>query len=227
MNSGSRVIIGIVSLLMLGVSHGHAKVRVLGSVGMTYPIVERDFVEEMKERAASVDWSKIFNVDEIEKKARKWRPESFAKLPKAQQDRRRLVDVSYTLEEDIALPDGSGIYPRGMKINPFDYMPMRETFVIFDGDDKDQVRWFKSRFTNAPGLIVMITGGDIFSLERELKRPLYLSDYRLTERLGVEVVPSVVRQSGKDVEVIESRVVPMRVKRSLAKGAQKFGGESK
>lgn len=221
----ARVVVFFLAILVVKTSPGNASVQVLGSVGMTYPIVERDFVEEMQERAAAVDWSKVFNAEKMEEKVRKWRPESFATLRKAEQDRRRLVDVSYTLEEDIALPDGSGIYPKGMKINPFDYMPMRETFVIFDGDDKDQVRWFKSKFTNAPGLIVMLTGGDIFSLERELKRPLYLSDYRLTERLGVEAVPSVVRQSGKEVEVIEFRVAPAQGGKNIRKNVSDGRGK--
>jgi conjugal transfer pilus assembly protein TraW len=175
-------------------------------VGRVYPINEKDCLNEIKEKAKKLDWEKI-REKSIEK-AKNYKPENLAKLPKATQDRTFLVDMSYTLENDIPNGEGGIIYPKGYRFNPLEYIDYPIKLVIIDGSDSDQVAWFQnSSYAKDYRVRLLITDGYHFELREKLKRPVFYAHRLIVERLQLDKLPCIVIQKGVHMEVREIAIV--------------------
>ena len=184
-------------------SPGYAAIHDLGIFGRTYPILEKDAVEELKSRAAAVDWGKVFNPEKMGKAIRDYKPDT-RDLPTTLESRNRLVDISYSLEIDI--PDGKGgvLYPRGYTFNPLAYVKFSKTLVVINGDDPIQVEWFLTTdYAEAFDTVLLITDGSYFDLAQKLKRQVFYATARIIDRLQLRAVPTVARQSGTYMEISE------------------------
>jgi len=182
---------------------GYAATHDLGVFGWTYPIAERDAIEELKSRAAAVDWGRVFNSEKMGKAIKDYKPDIRA-LPNVLENRRRLVDISYSLELDI--PDGKGgiLYPRGYTFNPLAYVNFSKTLVVINGDDPGQVAWFLTTdYAKAFDTVLLITDGSYYDLGQKIKRPVFYATSQIIDRLQLRAVPSVARQSGKYMEINE------------------------
>ena len=126
----------LLSLLLISLP---VPARELGRFGAVYPIVEPDALEEIRAKAARVDWKKVFNKEKMTRGIREYQPRDLVKLPAARHARTFLADMSHTLDMDI--PDGKGgiLYPRGYTFNPLDYVNLTRTLVIINGNDQKQV----------------------------------------------------------------------------------------
>jgi conjugal transfer pilus assembly protein TraW len=197
----------MLSALFLLSGNAAAAVHDLGTFGMTYPIAEKDAIEEIKEKADKTDWSKHFNKEKIEKAVKEYRPENIARLPRAAEDRTFQVDMSYTLDFDI--PDGKGgiLYPKGYTFNPLDYVQWPNVMVVIDGSDKDQVRWLtSSQYLTDYRTMLLISDGGFWDLSHSLKRPVFYATQQIAERFQLKAVPSVIRQSGRYMEIKEIEI---------------------
>ena len=56
----------------------------------------------------------------------------------ARKERTFLVDMTYTLDRDIADEKGNVVYPKGYTFNPLDYITYPGTLVILDGNSPTQ-----------------------------------------------------------------------------------------
>jgi conjugal transfer pilus assembly protein TraW len=178
----------------------------LGTVGRVYPIAEKDCLNEIREKAKKLDWEKI--TDESMEMAKNYKPENLVKLPKATQDRTFLVDMSYTLGNDIPDKDGKIIYPKGYRFNPLEYIDYPIKLVVIDGSDSDQVAWFQnSLYTNDYQVRLLITDGYHVELREKLNRPIYYAHRLIVERLQLDRLPCIVIQKGVHMEVKEIAIV--------------------
>jgi conjugal transfer pilus assembly protein TraW len=187
----------ILAFLVIG-SSAHAKD--LGTVGKTYPIKERDALLEIEERAKSLDMKREF----ARVKPDRYRPEGTIALPRAAKANSFQVDMTYTLDMDI--PDGKGgiLYPKGYTFNPLDYIPFRKVMVVLNGDDRDQVKWFRqSRYSGRPDVMLLLTEGSYLKLGKDLGRPVFFADNRIVSKFMLKAVPSVVYQTGRQMTVGE------------------------
>ena len=176
----------------------------LGTLGATYPIAEKDAIEEIKEKAGKTDWSKHFNKKKIKDAVKGYRPERIARLPRATEDRSFNVDISYTLDFDI--PDGKGgtLYPKGYTFNPLDYIVLHNVLVVINASDREQVTWLaSSQYAKDYTTMLLVTDGDFWDLSHNLKRPVFYAARQLVDRLQLKSVPSVIRQSGRYMEINE------------------------
>lgn len=192
------------SLLLLIVLEDAAYARDLGVVGTTYPVSEKDALQEIEERARQIDWGKYLNKDKMKKVLTNFKPEDMAVLKTAERSKTFTVDMTYTLEHDI--PDGKGgiLYPKGYTFNPLDYVVFPNTLVFINGSDRRQLEWFKaSAYYKNHEVMLLITGGPFHELSEELKRPVYYAKKKIVERLRLKAVPSVVIQKGRNMEVKE------------------------
>lgn len=182
----------------------NSMIQHLGSAGATYELVEADALTEIKEAAARVDWESVLDREKLHEKVRQYRPHDLRRLPRAQQDRVFLADMTYSLKMDI--PDGKGgvLYPKGFTFNPLDYVSMNSIFVIIDGADPRQVEWFAaSEHAQDLRVRLILSGGDYTALIRALERPVFYLSEIMADRFQLSAVPSVVQQHGRALKVRE------------------------
>jgi len=191
--------------LVLGVTSVQAKV--LGTFGTTYQIAEKDALAEIEERARQVDWSKVLDKRTVENYQG---PPDKTSLPRAKRSRSFPVDMTYTTEIDV--PDGKGgiLYPKGYTFNPLDYVTYPKTLVVINGADPDQVKWFAtSEYDKRLTVTLLLTEGSFGAVSKRISRPLFYADRKIVERFKLKAVPSVIKQSGRLMEVLEIYVPPV------------------
>ena len=192
------------SLLLLIALKGAAYAKDLGVVGATYPVSEKDALQEIEERASQIDWGKYFNKDKMKKVVTNFKPEDMTALKTAERNTTFTVDMTYTLAHDI--PDGKGgiLYPEGYMFNPLDYVVFPNTLVFLNGADRRQVEWFKtSAYYKDHKVMLLITEGTFQELSEKLRRPVFYAKREIVERFKLRAVPSVVVQKGREMEVKE------------------------
>lgn len=188
-----------------------AVARVLETLGVIYEIAEPDALSELKERVSKAPWGDIMDPEEAARKVRGYRPQGLSKLPRADESRKYLVDVTYRLEEDLTGADGRVAFPKGFKVNPLEHVWLSGNLVFLDGSDPEQVAWFReSPYFGEIATRLIITGGSWYELMERLEIPVFYAEGRIVERLRVRRVPTVVRQSGELLE-LEEVEVPARV----------------
>jgi hypothetical protein len=180
----------------------------LGRYGPTEAISERDFLEEIQERLASIDW------DARKEKAweQYWTHYSFLTLPPANKDRVYQVEAVYEVPRDFRMPDGKVLARKGDKINLFDKLKPRFVLLVFDGSDPRQLAWAKvaSREYRGRYRVQYLTTAlpertwkSFSKLEDKLAAPLYLLNDAVRDRFRLEHVPSLVRPLEDRFEVRE------------------------
>jgi len=183
-----------------------AAVKELGTFAETYPIAEKDAIEEIQEKSQSIGPQALIDPVEAESKITSFKPATLS-LPKATKDRQFLVDMTYTLEIDIPDKDGNIVYPAGYQLNPLEHMNNPMTYVFINAADKDQVNWFlKSSYGNNLSCRLLITDGEYFDLSEKLGRPVYYALRQITERFQLEYVPCIVSQDGQFMKVKEVNI---------------------
>ena len=196
----------VVTILFVFVLHTPSFSKVLGVTGRVYPIIEKDALEEIEERARGMDWGAYLDPERWKEKIRNYRPPDLRTLSPAESDTSFLVDMTYTLEFDI--PDGKGgiLYPRGFTFNPLEYVPFSLTIVVLDGTREEEVSWFvESEFSSRPDTMVLITDGSWYEISKRLKRPVFYLTLPIAERLSLRHTPSVVTK--KDTRFMEVREI--------------------
>ena len=202
---------GRMLLVMLTLLSGvvSAEARILGTYGATYPVAERDALEEIQERARQVDWQKVLDRRKLDSYQG---PPDRGTLPRAKRERTFAVDLTYTVEMDV--PDGKGsiLYPRGYTFNPLDYVVYPKTIVVINGNDPEQVQWFAtSEYATRLDVTLLLTEGRHTVVAKRLQRPLFYADRKIIDRFRLKAVPSLVRQKGRMMDVTEV-FVPSRTK---------------
>ena len=192
--------ISYIFLLIYSVSLGSASAKEVGFTGRTFEIAERDALEEIEEKVRAVDWQK--HIKQI--RPEEYRPNNLVDVPRTRQSKKRLVDMTYTLETDIVNDKGELLYPKGYRINPADYVLFSKTLVIINGEDQDQVKWFeRSGLRNRLDVSLFLSAGDSMAISRRVKRPTYYATSPLIGRFQIQTVPSVIRAKEKLMEIEE------------------------
>lgn len=191
----------------------YAMIIDLGIRGKQYPIVEKNALAEIQQRAANVDWKTKISKDKLQQRATYYKPSNLVRLPKATTTSARLVDITYTLPYDIPKVDAKGnqdgiLYPKGYRFNPLKYMPTYDGILVFiDASDKDQVAWLrKTPYLNDYRAKILLTDGDYYSLAQSLWHPVYYATEPIITRFQIKAVPSVVFQAGDFMKVHEVNI---------------------
>jgi conjugal transfer pilus assembly protein TraW len=183
----------------------------LGKYGPTEAVAERDFLEEIQERIASIDWK----AKKEQAWQRYWTHYSFLTLPPAPRDRVYQVDAVYEVPQDFILPDGKVLARKGEKINLFEKVPPHFVLVVFDAGDPRQLAWAKKagREVQKRFQVQYLTTSlpertwECFErLEKALDEPLYLLNETVRARFHLAHVPSLVRPLEDRFEVREFKM---------------------
>lgn len=201
----------LTAVLHLAFLSGPAIALDLGTVGPTYPIKERDLIEVMKGKLRHLD--KTGDLAKINEKWKAYvtdaaeRPVPVRGLRSTDTARTFYIDPTYTLDRNVVDDKGRILYPAGTKVNPFDYAPMSQYLLFFDGGDKKQVE-FAKRFMKESTIRVkpILVAGEPMKLMREWKQPVYFDQGgALSHRFMLKQTPSIVSQENKRLRVDEVR----------------------
>ena len=185
-----------------------ATIKDLGTVGRTYPVVEPDGLADIQQPSERM---KEFQGELLAERIKNYQPANLHPLPRATTDRTFLVDMTYTLDRDLADSDGKVIYPKGYTFNPLDYIALPGGLVVIDGNDPDQIKWFEaSQYCKNHQARLLLSNGQAAGLTEKFKRPTFYLTDDIAKRLHLDAVPSVVIQKGHKVQVSEF-YVPDRI----------------
>lgn len=198
-----------------------AKVVNLGKAGNTYPVQEKDLGEVIRARGQQVK-PQLDKMATAKLQAMKnYKPKDLKRLPTVKINQTRLVDMTYTVKEDIPWIDQNGrylgvLYPKGYKFNPLVYRPYKKILVVINGNDPNQINWFASSvYAKDIRVNLLLSDGNYYTVSQKLRRPAMYLGSEVSSAFHLRAVPSIVYQSGDKMLVKE--IVP--VVKQAPKGA--------
>lgn len=184
----------------------------LGTLGVTYPIAETNFITmAQKKMQATMSSSPGLNGQEQKAAilAAADRPDPVPGLHPTLHARHWLFDPSFTVPTDVRAADGRVLLKSGTPFNPLDKTRLTSALIFFDGDDPQQVAWVQKADTELKGrdLLILVQGSlHAVSSQFSNKRVYFDQGGWITQRLHITHVPAIVRQSGDQLEI--SEVIP-------------------
>lgn len=157
-----------------------------------YPISEPDLLEEIEKRTERV-------LRSLEKGNYRFGNLWEVSLPLAKKSFSYEVDFLYTLEEDVPRVDERGrvvgiLYPKGYRFNPLHYASfLPPTLIVFDGEDRRQVRHVKTLLSRYPDRMLIASRGDYGKLLELFGEKVYFLHPRLRTKLRLNHGISLVR----------------------------------
>ncbi|OYX59897.1 MAG: type-F conjugative transfer system protein TraW [Novosphingobium sp. 32-60-15] len=204
---GGAVLLGVVAFVT---SPARIEARDYGQTGQAFPVIEPDLLSTIEARLKRAESTgELARTNEmfakrVEAKVR--RPTPVAGLSPAIESRDWTYDPTVQLEHDIRDQKGNLIGRAGQRINPLDFVAIRQTLVFVDGDDADQVAWATSRDTDLNAKIIFVSGSPIEEMTNRKRRFYFDQEGKLTSRFGIEHTPAVVQQNGRVMRVSEQVV---------------------
>jgi len=178
-----------------------------GIQGPISEIVERDLIEEMQSRAASLDFEKI-KKDAMEGY---WTHAQFEELvPATEYSQRRFAPI-VEATADITAANGKVIVPAGTRINQLEQMPFNMELIVFDATSKQQVSWAKKRISQSSSLRTMLittrfdraaSWKGVKKLEDTFDQPVFLLPPDVRNRFQLRYVPSTVSADNRTHEFV-------------------------
>ncbi|EER20764.1 MULTISPECIES: conjugal transfer protein TraW [spotted fever group] len=212
-----KLILGLVILVLsssvLGIDFGKR--------GATYKVAEEGFVSMIKNRLSTLDLQQ--HQEEMRRIAKQQilEPAPVLGIRATSESREFWYDPSFTLTEDIKLPDGKILHKAGTKVNPLDHMVFDRELIFIDGRSQKQVEWLKARLEDTQAnskkktneevnnfeMRIILVGGKILELQEDIGRTLYFDQGgELTNKFGIEQVPAIVVQDGKKLKISEIKI---------------------
>lgn len=191
--------------LLFGAIRGEA--RDYGQAAQAFPVIEPDLLATIEARLRTAEGSgELARTNEmfarrVEAKVR--RPNPVAGITPARQLRSWDFDPSVTIERDVRDQKGNLIAAAGQKINPLDFVAIRQDLVFIDGDDAEQLAWATTRYADLKAKIIFVSGSPIEQMTAKKRRFYFDQEGKLTGKFGIEHTPAVVTQTGKVMRVSE------------------------
>ncbi|MBJ7499651.1 MAG: type-F conjugative transfer system protein TraW [Sphingopyxis sp.] len=205
MNARALFLAASTVIALSGLSSSQA--RDFGVLGQSFPIIEPDFLATIEarlrhlERTGGIAKANAEFARRAEKSIR--RPKAVAGIGLATEARSWTFDPAITVERDVRDHKGNLIAARGARVNPLDFVTVRQDLVFVDGDDVDQMDWAARRYDDAAAKIILVSGSPIDAMSARKRRYYFDQEGRLTGRFGIRHVPAIVTQDGKAMRVSE------------------------
>jgi conjugal transfer pilus assembly protein TraW len=173
------------------------------TIGRTWPIAEPDALTEIEGKVASMppmasrfgsrsDWTAMHS----------------AALGVTRHDAVRSVVPFYTLADDIHLPDGRILYPRGFTFNPLTYVRLPQRLIVVHAGE---IGWALGE-ARPTDWILLASGAspspDPIALSQKAGRPIFILEDAVRRRLGLTVAPVIISQVGTKLLLDERAVQP-------------------
>ena len=136
-------------------------------------------------------------------RARIARPIPVPGLRKADVYRSYNVDLSITLDRDLADHRGVVFARAGTRVNPLDHSRFQQRLVFIDGDDPDQVAFAVALAREEPVKLILVNGAPLELTEAHQMLFYFDQGGVIAARFGLTVVPSVVSRADPVMRVEE------------------------
>jgi len=184
----------------------------LGVQGHLFPIEEPDLLTTFEEKLKALEESgqlATYNRQFSQKaEARIKNPPRVRGLRKTLQRRTFSYDPSIIVPYDLKDHEGRIIHQKGTQFNPLTQKNLNAHLVFIDGEDEEQIEWFKHEYvlSKKPAKLILIAGSPI-ELGRSLNIPCYFDQSgRLIEKFRIEQVPATVSQAKFRLKITEHEV---------------------
>ena len=204
LENGALVILCSLTLSSAGQASDH------GVVGQTFPVIETDLLSVIEQRlqklqaSGGIDRMNAEFARRAEAKVR--RPTPVAGITPATQARVWAFDPTIVIEKDVKDQKGNYVARAGQTVNPLDFVAMHQALVFVDGDDKAQMEWATSQYSDLKAKIILVSGSPIEEMTARKRRFYFDQEGRLTGKFGVRHTPAVAEQDGKVIKVSEIKL---------------------
>ena len=204
LENGALVILCSLTLSSAGQASDH------GVVGQTFPVIETDLLSVIEQRlqnlqaSGGIDRMNAEFARRAEAKVR--RPTPVAGITPATQARVWAFDPTIVIEKDVTDQKGNYVARAGTSVNPLDFVAMHQALVFVDGDDKAQMEWATSQYSDLKAKIILVSGSPIEEMTARKRRFYFDQEGRLTGKFGVRHTPAVAEQDGKVIKVSEIKL---------------------
>lgn len=201
----------LVAAAVLVGSPGPTEARDYGQAGQTFPVIEPDLLSTIEARLRRAEASgELARTNEMFAKraeAKVRRPTPVSGITPATEPRAWDFDPTVRIERDIRDQKGNLIAAAGQRINPLDFVSIKQNLVFVDGDNADQVAWAMGRYTELNAKIIFVSGSPLEQMTNRKRRFYFDQEGKLTTKFGIAHTPAVVSQAGKVMRVSE-QVLP-------------------
>lgn len=204
LENGSLILLCALTFSSAGQASDH------GVVGQTFPIIETDLLSVIEQRltklqaSGGIDRMNAEFARRTEAKVR--RPTPVAGITPATQARVWAFDPTIVIEKDVKDQKGNYVARAGQTVNPLDFVAMHQALVFVDGDDKAQMEWATSQYSDLKAKIILVSGSPIEEMTARKRRFYFDQEGRLTGKFGVRHTPAVAEQDGKVIKVSEIKL---------------------
>lgn len=173
----------------------YAQIKDFGIRGNVMDIQEEDMLDVIAKKAGDINKTMLM-------KQFKGAQEDSMKvnlhLPRCENNASRALVPTYTLKQDIVMPDGTVTYRRGYKFNPLSKLHFSGPVAFFDGNDSAQTNFFLSKNVG----YLFATAGNLKELGRH-GHHIDPATKAMVERFELRCVPTVYIQKGETFTVVE------------------------
>ncbi len=210
LGGGAALLALVAAALLLGPIRGEA--RDYGQAGQAFPIIEPDLLATIEARLrraeASGELARMNEVFARRVEAKVRRPKPVEGITPARTARSWDYDPTAVIERDIRDQKGNLIAAAGQRINPLDFVAIRQDLVFINGDSAAELAWATSRYPDIKAKIIFVSGSPIEQMTAKKRRFYFDQEGKLTSTFGIEHTPAVVSQAGKMMRVSEMVIKP-------------------
>ncbi|PBN42300.1 type-F conjugative transfer system protein TraW [Sphingobium sp. D43FB] len=210
LGGGTAVLALAAAVLLVGPMRSEA--RDYGQAGQAFPITEPDLLATIEARLRRAEASgELARMNEVFAKrveAKVRRPTPVEGITPARVGRSWDYDPTVAIERDIRDQKGNLIAAAGQKINPLDFVAVRQDLVFIDGDNAAELAWATARYADLKAKIIFVNGSPIEQMTAKKRRFYFDQEGKLTGTFGIEHTPAVVTQAGKVMRISEMVIKP-------------------
>lgn len=189
----------IIRVLLITTIATSAFAKDYGTFGALFPIIEPSLLDTIKGRLLEMEEAGELDEmqSEFEETTRAYvtRPKPVLGLEKAYEYRAFEVDLSITVETDLADQNGNVFARRGTVVNPLAYSRFNKTIILFDGDDPAQVAFALSEGDELDTLLVIVSGEPLELTRINGRRFWFDQQGVITDKFQIERLPSVITRA--------------------------------
>ena len=180
----------------------------LGVIAKTYPIIEPDMIEWIKNKATTMmqngQWDNIKNQAISNVKNQINHPNPVDNISDATETKSWYYTPMIEVKQNLTDGKNHVVAKKG-KYNALKYKPFDIQLLFINGNNKKQVEWAVTKNKNdSTKTKIILTQGSFINLDKKYKVWFFYDQQgKYTQKLNITHVPAIVIQEGEELKVTE------------------------